>query len=108
MAVTRLTIPFLLGLLLGLIILQGCVSVQVDEPLVDLGDSPKHVKPLRGEPSDEQAKIQWLRDQLVRCRRKLAEKEEKLDEREEKLDRCEDRIEQLEEVNEQLRERLKK
>ena len=81
---------------LSLIVIGGCLKVQVDEPLVDLGSEQRHSQPVRGEPSDEQAKIQWLRNQLARCRGKLAKKDKECDKLENKLDRCEDKLDRCE------------
>jgi len=81
---------------LSLIVITGCLKVQVDKPLVDLGSEQRHAQPVRGEPSDEQAKIQWLRSQLARCREKLAKKDKECDKLENKLDRCEDKLERCE------------
>lgn len=86
----------LASIFLSLIVIGGCLKVQVDEPLVDLGDEQRHAQPDRGEPSDEQAKTQWLRNQLARCREKLAKKDRECDSLENKLDRCEDKLDRCE------------
>ncbi|MCK5270697.1 MAG: hypothetical protein KAJ46_07930 [Sedimentisphaerales bacterium] len=86
----------LASILLGLIVISGCLKVQVDEPLVDLGDEQRYAQPARGEPSDEQAKIQWLRNRLARCRDKLVKKDRECDSLENKLDRCEDKLDRCE------------
>lgn len=86
----------LASILLGLIVISGCLKVQVDEPLVDLGDEPRYAQPVRGEPSNEQAKIQWLRNQLARCQGKLAKKDKDCDKLENKLDRCKDKLDRCE------------
>jgi len=76
----------------SLLFIVGCFSLQVDEPLVDLGDNHRHVGPIKGEPQDQAAKIQWLRNQLESCQRRLAKKERENDKLEDKLDRCEDKL----------------
>jgi len=77
----------------SLLFIAGCFNLQVDEPLVDLGDNQRHVGPIQGEPQGQEAKIQWLRGQLESCQRRLAKKEHEKDELEDKLDRCEDKLE---------------
>ena len=86
----------LASILSGLIVISGCLKVQVDEPLVDLGPEQRRAQPVRGEPSDEQAKIQWLRSELAKCREKLTKKDKECDKLENKLDHCEDKLDRCE------------
>jgi predicted ribosome quality control (RQC) complex YloA/Tae2 family protein len=97
-------------LLFTAVLLAGCFNLQVDEPLVNLGED-EHQKekvrdPAPGVPDSELNREQLLQRELAKCQYllEIAEKKNKKlkDQYEDEKDRLEDQIEHLEDENEDL------
>ena len=95
----------LFSVLLGLVLVYGCVDVKVDEPLVDLGNGDySRAAPDPGEPADETQILQYLRHQLAQAKLKIKKQDREIDELENELDRCEDKVDDLEDKIEDLKD----
>ncbi len=98
--------------LAALLPLVGCFNLEMDQPLVDLGDNsgdyqvPRTQDPAPGQPDSELTRQQRMQRDLAQCEQLLVIKEKKCkkldDELDRQKDRYKDRIEELEDKTEDL------
>jgi len=110
--------------LAALLPLVGCFNLEMDEPLVDLGDNsgnyqvPKTQDPAPGQPDSELTRQQRMQRDLAQCEQLLVIKEKKCEKLEDELDSqkdrykerigdLEDKIKDLEKENRNLRKKVR-
>ncbi|MBN2377283.1 MAG: hypothetical protein JXD22_12835 [Sedimentisphaerales bacterium] len=110
--------------LAALLLLVGCFNLEMDKPLVDLGDSsadyqaPRTQDPAPGQPDSELTRQQRMQRDLAQCEQLVVIKEKKCEKLEEELDNqkdrykdqikeLEDKIKDLEKENRNLRKKVR-
>ncbi len=111
------------AVLAGVFLVTGCFNMQLDKPLVDLGQeksysAPTTADPAPGVPDNKLTREQRLQRNLAQCEQYAKIKEKKYDalqqecEKDKKscekqIKKLEDRIDDLEEENRKLRKELR-
>ena len=114
----------LLATFIALLPLVGCFNLEMDQPLVDLGESssdyqvPKTQDPAPGQPDSELTRQQRMQRDLAQCEQLVVIKEKKCEKLEDELDsqkdyykdkieELEDKIKDLEKENRNLRKEVR-